>query len=67
MKAAMILPHLLLPTTKSETNGSNSKNLKRCIILLKQGLLDKLFTETKALQFRHPEEERSKRRIQASR
>ena len=32
MKAAMILPHLLLPKIKSETNGSNSKTLSRRII-----------------------------------
>ena len=59
MKAAMILPHLLLPKTKSETNGSNSKTLSRRIILWKQGLLDKLFTESKALQIRHPKQEKS--------
>ena len=29
MKAAMILHHLVLPKTKSEKNGSNSKNLSR--------------------------------------
>ena len=33
MKAAMILPHLLLPKTKSETNGSNSKTPSRRIVL----------------------------------
>ena len=53
MKAAMILPHLLLPKTKSESNRSNSKTLSRRIILWKQGLLDKLFTEAKALQISH--------------
>ena len=41
MKAAMILPHLMLPKTKSETNGSNSKTLSRRITLWKQ-LQDKL-------------------------
>ena len=59
MKAAMIRPHLLLPKTKSTTNGSNSKTLSRRIILWKQGLLDELFTEAKALQFRHPKQKES--------
>ena len=59
MKAAMILPHLLLPKTKSETNGSNSKTLSRRIFLWKQGLLDELFTEAKALQIRHPKQKKS--------
>ena len=49
MKTAMILPHLLLPKTKSETNGSNSKTLSRRIILWKQGLLDEFFTVAEAL------------------
>ena len=53
MKAAMILPHLLLPKIKSETNGSNFK------ILWKQGLLEELFTEAKALQIRHPKQKKS--------
>ena len=59
MKAAMILPHLLLPKTKSETNGSNSTTLSRRIILWKQGLLDELFIEAKALQIRHPKQKKS--------
>ena len=59
MKTAMIIPHLLLPKTKSETNGSNSKTLSRRLILWKQGLLDELFTETKALQIRHPKQKKS--------
>ena len=59
MKAAMILPHLLLPKTKSETNGSDSKTLSRRIILWKQSLLDELFTEAKALQIRHPKQKKS--------
>ena len=58
MKVAMILPHLLLPKTKSETKGSNSKTLSRRIILWKQGLLDELFTEAKALQIRHPKQKK---------
>ena len=53
MEAAMIFPHLLLPKTKSETNGSNSK------ILWKQGLLGEFFTEAKALQIRHPKQKKS--------
>ena len=40
MKSAMILPHLLLTETKSETNGTNSKTLSRLLFLWKQGLLD---------------------------
>ena len=59
MKAAMLLTHLLLPKTKSETNRSNSKTLSRRIILWKQGLLDELFTEAKALQIRHPKQKKS--------
>ena len=59
MKAAMILPHLQLPKTKSETNGSNSKTQSRRINLWKQGPLDGLFTEAKALQIRHPKQKRS--------
>ena len=59
MKAALVLPHLLLPKTKSETNGSNSKTLSRRIILWKQGLLDELFTEAKALQIWHPKQKKS--------
>ena len=31
MKTARILPHLLLPKPKSETNGSSSKTLSRRI------------------------------------
>ena len=46
-KAAKILPHLLLPKSKSETNGSNSKTLSRRIILWKQGPLDELFLKRK--------------------
>ena len=60
MKAAMILPHLLLPKTKSETNGSYSETFSRRIFLWKQGLLDELFTEAKALQIRHPKQKKSK-------
>ena len=60
MKAAMILPHLLLSKTKSETNGSNSKTLSRRIILWKQGILDDFFTEAKALPIRHPNQKKSK-------
>ena len=59
MKAAMILPHLLLPKTKSETNGSNSRTLSRRIILWKQGLIDELFTEAEALQIRQPKQKKS--------
>ena len=59
MRAAMILPHLLLPKTKSEINGSNSKTLSHRIIVWKQGVLDELFTEAKALQIRHPKQKRS--------
>ena len=55
----MILPQLLLPKTKSETNGSNSKTLIRRIFLWKQSLLDELFTEAKALQIRHPKQKKS--------
>ena len=55
MKAAMILPK-----TKPETNGSNSKTLSRSILLWKQGLLDGHFTEAKALQNRHPKQKKSK-------
>ena len=51
---SMNFSHLLLPKTKSETNGSNSETISRRIILCKQGLLDELFTEAKALQIRHP-------------
>ena len=40
LKAARILPHLLLLKTKSKTTGYNSNNLSRRIILRKQGLLD---------------------------
>ena len=60
MKAAMILPNLLLPKTKSKINGLNSKTLSRRIILWKQGLLDELFTEAKALQIRHTKQKKSK-------
>ena len=59
MKAAIILPHLLLPKTKSKTNGSISKTLSRRIILWKQGLLDELFIEAKTLQIRHPKTKKS--------
>ena len=59
MKTAIILPHLLLPKTKSETNGSKSKTLSCSIILWKQGLLDEVFTEAKALQIRHPKQKKS--------
>ena len=59
MKAAMILPNLLLPKTKSETSGSNSKTLSRRIILLKQGILDELSTEAKALQIIHLKHKKS--------
>ena len=59
MKAATILPHLLLSKSRSETNGSNSKTLSRRIILWKQGLLDELFTEAKALQIRHSKQKKS--------
>ena len=59
IKAAMILPHLLLPKTKSETIGSNSKTLSCRIILWKQGLLDEIFTEAKTLQIRHPKQKKS--------
>ena len=55
----MILPHLLLPKTKSETNGSNYKTLSRRIISWKQGLSDETFTEAKALQIRHPKQKKS--------
>ena len=58
MKTAMILPPLLLPKTKSETNGSNSKTLNRRIVLWKQGLLDKLFTEAKTVQIEHPKQKK---------
>ena len=58
MKAAMILPHLLLPKTKSETKGSNSKSLSRRIILWKHGLLYEIFTEAKALQVRYPKQKK---------
>ena len=57
-KAAMILPHLLLLKNKSETKGSNSKTLSRCIIVWKQDILNELFTEAKALQIRHPKHKR---------
>ena len=60
MKAARVLPHLLLPKTKSKTNGSNSKTLSRFIILWKQGLLDKFFTDAKALQIRHKKQKKPK-------
>ena len=59
MKAAMILPHLLLLKTKSKTNGSNSKTLSRRIVLWKQDLLDEIFTEAKALQIRHSKQKKS--------
>ena len=59
MKAAMILPQLSLRKTKSETSGSNSKTLSCRIIVWKQGLLDELFTEAKALQIRHPKTKES--------
>ena len=60
MKAAIIFPHLLLPKTKSETKGSKSKTLSRLIILWKQGLLDELFTEAKALHFRRSPKQKTK-------
>ena len=59
MKAAMIVTHLLLPKTKSETNGSNCKTLSRRIILWKQSLLDEFFTDAKALQIRHLKQKKS--------
>ena len=40
LKAARILPYLLLPKTESKTTGYNSNNLSRRIVLRKQGLLD---------------------------
>ena len=55
----MILSHLLLPTTKSETNGSISKTVSRRILLWKQSLLDELFTEAKTLQLIHPKQKKS--------
>ena len=59
MKAAMILLHLLLSKTKSETNGSHSKTLSGRIILWKQGLLDEFSIEAKALQIKHPKQKKS--------
>ena len=56
----MILPHLLLPKTKSETNGLNCKTLSRRIVLLKQGSLDEIFTKAKALQIRYPKQQKCK-------
>ena len=58
MKASMILPQMVLPKTKSETNGSNSKTLNSFIILWKQGLLDERFSEAKAHQIRYPKQKK---------
>ena len=60
MKTALILPQRLLSKAKSETNRSNFKTLSRRIILYKQGPLDELFSETKALQIRHPNQKKCK-------
>ena len=60
MKAAMVIPHLLLPKYKSETNRSNFKTLSRRLIVWKPCLLDELYTEAKTLQIRHPKPKKCK-------
>ena len=58
-----ILPHLLLPKTKSEPNGSNFKTRSRRIFLWKQSLLDELFTEAKSLQIQSRNSKQKKSKV----
>ena len=52
MRAAMIFLHLLPCKTKSEYDGSLSKTITRRLEQWKDGDLDELYNEKKALQMR---------------
>ena len=49
---AMVMPHLVLPRTKSENDGSQNQTLTRRLEMWLNGQFDDLFHEAKALQLR---------------
>ena len=48
----MVMPHLVLPRTKSENGGSQNQTLMRQLEMWLNGQFDYLFHEAKALQLR---------------
>ena len=54
LTAAMLMPHLILARTKTDTDTSNNKTITRRLNSWVQGDMKSLFSEAKALQTRLP-------------